>query len=170
MSSALSINLGDPHVQQMLGVPHGGGRQRDVVQLAGDAHHGLTSHYNLCALKQEVVVVYGDLFMTVDVYAVSGEPLKVHLYCPRCHKHSTVPGTRKAIDFDPTAGNPQRSAIIASGRPELVALAERGRLSIEPFECPWEVTDDRHVAGALHTGVSLCRLRIAIDNNRARNA
>jgi hypothetical protein len=171
MSSALSINLEDPHVQQMLGAaPLATGKRREVVQLAGDAHHGLTSHYNLAAMKQEVVVVYGDLFMTVDVYAVPGEPLKVHLYCPRCHKHSTVPGTRKAIDFEPGAANPARTLILASGRAELVGLADKGRLSIEAFECPWEMGDDRHIAGGLHTGVTLCRLRIAIDNNQARSA
>jgi hypothetical protein len=161
MTAALSIELGAPRIAN--------GR-RDVIQLAGDPHHGLASTVHLTSNKQEVVVVYGDLFMTVDVYAVPGEPLKVHLYCPRCHKHSTVPGARKAIDFYPGAANPARSLIIASGRPELVDLADKGRLSIEPFECPWEIGDGRHVAGTLHPGATLCRLRIAIDNNYAKDA
>src|SRR5262245_41872297 len=143
---------------------------REGVQLAGGPRHGLTSLYNLSAGKQEVVVVYGDMFLTVDVYAVPGEPMKVHLYCPRCHKHSTIPGERKVIDFDPYAANPQRANIVASGRPELVTLAERGRLSGETFECPWEIGSDRHVVGGLHTGVSLCRLRVTIDNNGVREA
>jgi hypothetical protein len=170
MGEPLSIDLADPAVQHMLHGARPSARRRDLVQLAGDAHHGFVSTSHLTASKQEVVVVYRDLFMTVDVYAVPGEPLKVHLYCPRCHKHSTVPGSRKAIDFEPASDNPMRTQILASGRPELVDLASNGRLSIEAFECPWELGDTKHVPGALHTGVTLCRMRLVIDDNCAKDA
>ena len=132
-------------------------------------HIGAQSTTRLTGGKQEVVVVYKDMFLTVDVYQVPGEPMKVHLYCPRCHKHATVPGDRKAIDYDPTAPNPQRTEILASGRPELMDHADFGRLSIDTFECPWELGDDKHVQGAVQVGTSLCRLRIAIDRNRVRD-
>lgn len=174
MTQPLSISLADPDVQQMLyGHPPGA---REVVQLAGDHPHCVVGNQGAASLlpltggKHEVVVVYQGMFMTLDVYAVPGEALKVHLYCPRCHKHSTVPGDRKAIEWDPAAQNPMRTAILASGKPELVHLADRGKISIETFECPWEIGDDKHVTGALHTGVSLCRMRLVIDNNRAREA
>ena len=180
MSQALQIDLTDPAVQRMLG---GGpdvatGKRRELVQLAGDIpdpaglsrHRGHQATTILSGGKEEVVVVYQGMFLTVDIYRVPGEPLRAHLFCPRCHKHATVPGDRKAIDWDPAATNPMRAEILTSGRPELVYLADRGRLSIEPFECPWEIGDDPHVAGALHTGGSLCRLRIAIENNRAKDA
>lgn len=176
----LSIDMSDPGVQRMLHGEHplAPRPQRSVVQLAGDvpdptgltARRGFASTTRLTAGKHEVVVVYGDTFLTVDVYQVPGEPLMVHLYCPRCHKHATVRGDAKAIDFDPTARNPQRTAIVASGDPSLVALADRGRISIEAFECPWEMGEDRHVAGGVHTGASLCRQRLAIENCRAKDA
>jgi len=147
--------LGEPSVPQ-------------VVQLAGDEATGLRASFRLSAAKQEVGVVFGDLFLTVDVYAVPGEPLKVHLYCPRCHKHMTVGADRKHIEFEPTAPSPIAALLVATGNPELARLS-LGRLSIETFECPWELGDHKHVPGVLHTGVTLCRQRLVIDNNRARS-
>lgn len=165
VNPSLSINLADPTVQRMLQPTTRASGKRGLVQLAGDPDHGLRSTVQLSSGKHEVVVVYQDLLMTVDVYAVPGEPLKLHLYCPRCHKHSTVPGERKAIDFEPSAPNPQWARVR-----ELGIESPMGRLSVETFECPWEIGDAQHVQGGLHTGVNLCRLRIAIDNNRAKDA
>lgn len=170
MTTTFSVNLSDPTVRRMLGAPdHLDGGKREVVRLAGDERHGLSSFRSLTTLKQEVVVLYGEMFMTVDIYALPGEPMTVHLYCPRCHKHSRVTADRKAIAFDPLAQNPQIKKIRASGNPELVPL-DMGRLSIEAFECPWEIGDDQHVQGGVHTGVSLCRMRLVIDDNVAREA
>jgi hypothetical protein len=167
---SLSINLSDPNVQAMLGQSdvhgHPASGKREVVQIAGDPMHGLRSTVNLTAGKHEVAVLYKDLIMTVDVYMVPGEPLKIHLLCPKCHKHSTIPGERKAIDFEPIATNPQW-ARVAEVMPGMNPL---GRLSVEEFECPWEMGEDKHVRGGLHTGVTLCRQRLAIDNNRAKDA
>ncbi len=175
---SISINMDDPRVQEMLGIhpQAAAGKRRELVQLAGDApdptgtttHRGALSTMRLTGGKQEVVVVHKDVFLTVDVYALPGEPMKIHLLCPRCHKHLTIPGYRKAISFEPGERNPQRTTIVASGRPELVGMADLGRLSVEQFECTWEIGEDKHVTGGLHTGVSLCRLRLVIDNNIAR--
>lgn len=168
MTTNLSVDLSDPRVRQMLGAPdHLATGKRDVVRLAGDERTGLASIRSLTTLKQEVVVVFGDMFMTLDVYALPGEPTTVHLYCPRCHKHSRVTSDRKEIVFDPMSMNPQARKIRASGNTELAPL-DMGRLSIEAFECPWEMGDDQHVQGGVHTGVSLCRMRLVIDDNVAR--
>jgi len=179
MSRSLHVDLSDPHVQQMLGAsgPLASGK-REVVQLAGDApdptgltdHTGLQSTHSLTAGKQEVVVVFGDLLLTLDVYALPGEPMRVQIICPRCHKHSTIRGDRKKIEYEARSLNPQarRIHLLASSVAELAAISMFGRLSVEPFECAWELGDAKHVPGALHTGASLCRLRLVIEDNRAR--
>lgn len=181
MSAPLDIDLGDPGVQQMLGQGPplaAGSRRKSLVQLAGDvpdptgqtSHRGRMSKLNLSGGKHEVVVVYRDTFLTVDVYLIEGQPPEVHLICPRCHKASRIAGDQKAIDFDPGRANPAQADIAATGDPALAEAGRMGRLSIEPFECAWEIGGDQHVAGGVHTGVSLCRLQLAIDNNRAKDA
>jgi hypothetical protein len=183
MAQNHSIDLADPRVQQILGgtSPLSTGKARQAVQLAGDAPdptgmtsgHGLLSTHHMNAGKQEVAVIYGDMILTVDVYALPGEPMRAQIICPRCHKHSTIPGDRKRIEYDPGALNPmQRPILLHAGRgelPEVARIAQFGRLSIETFECTWERGDDQHVPGMVHTGgASLCRLRLVIENNRAR--
>lgn len=169
---AISIDLRDRQVQQALGIQGGNAarKRRDVVHIAGDADVGLSAITNLSAGRQEVVVVYRDRFLTLDVYALPGTPMRAILICPRCCKPSTIQGDRKRIEFDAAAPNPMRTEIIATGEPSLIALADLGRISIEPFECAWEIGTDKHVAGGVHTGASLCRLRIGVTNNRALDA
>jgi hypothetical protein len=174
-----AVDLSDPRVQAMLGGQRPAtGNARQVVQLAGDApdptgetdRTGLLSTHRLNAGKVEVAVVFGDVIMTVDVYAVPS-PLTIHIICPRCHKRSMIHADRKNIEFSPKAMNPQFRRVLllscASALPELAHL-EFGKLSVEPFECAWEIGDSVHVPGTVHTGASLCRLRLAIDENRAR--
>lgn len=175
---ALNIDLTDPSVQHMLGGPSRlATGKREVVQLAGDvpdptglsARRGFQSTTHLTAGKQEVVVVYKGLFLTVDLY-VLGAQVTAYLHCPRCRNVLTVRGDRKAIDFDPLAVSPVRVEVAGAGDPVLALAGQFGRLSIEPFECTWEITGGPHVAGGHHTGVSLCRMRMAIDDNRAKDA
>lgn len=199
--SDYSVDLSDPRVRDLLGTSPSlstGKPVREVVQLAGDAPdptgvtggRGLLSTHRLNAGKQEVVVVYKDLILTVDIYALPGEPLRAQLICPRCHKHLTIPGDRKKIEFEPTSLNPVRQKILemtGMSRPPpsnptimdnavreawggLMKLSEFGRLSVETFECTWEIGDEQHVPGAMHTGASLCRLRLVIEDNRAQEA
>lgn len=180
MSKHMTIDLGDPLVRDMLGVaaPQYAGKKREVAQLAGDApdptgvtsHRGIQATHFLTAGKQEVVVVFGDLLMTVDIYTLPGEPVRVQLICPRCRKHSTITSDRKRIEYEPAAPNPMQKRILevaGTSAPELSTIADFGRLSIEVFECTWEIGNDPHVVGRLHTGASLCRQRLIIDNNRA---
>jgi hypothetical protein len=192
MAQSLTVDFSDPRVRQMLGVESPAARHREVVQLAGDAPdpmglvsgRGLQSTHRLTAGKQEVVVVFGDMLLTVDLYALPGEPVRAHLICPRCHKQLQIQGDRKHIEFDPRVMNPMRTQVLEAARgralrapsieaarhelAELVAIADFGRLSVEAFECPWEMGDAPHVPGQVHTGASLCRQRLVIDNNRAR--
>ena len=124
----------------------------------------------LSAGKEEVIVLFGDQVMTVDVYAIPGEPIKVHLYCPRCHKLLTVAQDRKAIDYDRAAPGLGAGRLRGLGvPPEVWHPAALGRLSIEAFECTWEIEDAPHVPGALHLGASLCRQRLVIEGNIARD-
>ena len=184
MADPLRVNLGDPQVRRFL---HGDPtsplapvRAPAVVQLAGDvpdplgqhAGGGFQSTTHLDTGKQEVIVLFKDLILTVDVFALPGEPLHLHLQCPRCQKVSRVSAERKAIDFDPKAANPVLRDVLALGQmpPEVLAVAALGDLSIEPFECTWEIGGAAHVRGGVHTGASLCRLRLAIDHNRAKEA
>ncbi len=186
MSTRSSINLSDPRVRELLGESptriSSGNAGRQVVQLAGDAPDptglssavGLQSTHRLTGGKQEVAVLYGDIILTVDVYALPGEPMKAHIICPRCMKHSTIPGDRKHIEYDARALNPMQTQILLRvdrvSLPEVSRIVEFGRLSIEAFECSWEIGDGQHTAGGVHTGASLCRLRLVIDDNRARDA
>jgi hypothetical protein len=183
MSKHMTIDLSDPRVRATLGVakPDLLNKRREVVQLAGDApdptgvtgHRGLQATHFLTGAKQEVAVIFGGQLLTVDVYALPGEPVRVQIICPRCHKHSTITSDRKRIVFEPASANPMKARILEvargapDGAPELVRIADFGRLSIEAFECAWEIAEDKHVAGRLHTGASLCRLRLIIDGNRA---
>ncbi len=170
VARSFSVDLSDPRMQQILGPAAPTAGKREVVQIAGDEPSGVLARMSLTAGKREVVVVFGDLFLTVDAYAVPGAPVVLHIICPRCRKHSTISGARKRIEFEPTAENPQRSAVVGAGSKELAELAKFGRLSVEKFECAWEIGGDKHVATAMHTGARLCRMKLAIDNNRAVEA
>jgi len=176
---SLSVDLTDPRARALLGLtdaPISAGTRREVVQIAGDAPApgamgpGISSTQHLTAGKQEVLVVFGDLLLTVDLYTLPGEPVKCHLICPRCHKQLQIQGDRKKIEFEPRSLNPIRPTLGNALAPEVARIADFGRLSIETFQCTWEMGDDLHVAGGVHTGASLCRLRLVIDNNRAREA
>jgi len=168
MAQALSIDLTDPAVQRMLGGGEVASGKRGIVQLAGD--RGMSSTTYLEQGKHEVVVVYKDTFLTVDVYLVAGAVPEVWVICPGCHKACRIPSGTKAVDFDPGAPNPVRAQIVRSGVRELIAMAARGRLSVEPFQCTWETGGEAHVAGGVHTGASLCRQKLVIDDNRAKDA
>jgi len=163
-----SIDLTNPAVRRMLGDqdrPVAGGK-KSLVQVAGDAEHGVTSAINLDIGKIEVLVYAnkGDVpLLTVDVYKVDGEPLKIHLLCPRCHNHLTIAQDRKAIEFEPRAANRQQANIRALGiSPDMQRIVSTGDLSVEEFECTWEL--DAKLKVSSFSG-NLCRFRAAIDHN-----
>ena len=129
------------------------GTERELVHLAGDPDTGLASTVRVDKAKFETKVSYThgpkDFVLTVDVYLVPGAPPEVHLICPKCQHQLRVPGDKKAIDFD-----------IATGK-----------LSIEKFQCTWEMPDaGEHVPGLISGGMSLCKWTAAIDGNVAKDA
>lgn len=148
--------------------------KKELVQLAGDEDRGLTSTIGLDRNKTEVLIYdpKGDVpLLTFDVYQMPGEPLKVHILCPRCQNHSTISGDRKAIEWDPTDRNPRASDIIGMGiSPHMQVIARTGRISIETFECAWELDKHEKVGAKRYAGGNLCRWRAAIDNNMVKRA
>ncbi len=112
---------------------------------------GYASTLNLDKSKREVDVRYKDFIMTVDLYevpSVSGQKhYRVVLLCPRCTNALTIESGKKQIDYD----------------------AERNALSIEPFQCTWEL-DPSKEGRRMEFGFGLCNLRIGIDRNVARDA
>jgi hypothetical protein len=95
------------------------------------------------------LIRYGDHIIEADVYKIADEPMMVHLICPRCRNAIRITEDRKEIDYDPNAGDPRQG----------------GRLSIEPFECTWELSAERQ-----NFGVGLCRWRVGIQDNVAKDA
>ncbi len=172
---AHDIDLRDPAVARLLGKDTGivtpgqaAAGKRELVQITGDMDHGLMSTTRLDLGKQEVIVAGRDHILTVDVYAVPEEPLKIHLICPRCHHRLTIDGDKKAIEFDHRAENPLGRSILAELPPELRSIATHGKLSVSTFQCTWELEDQMQDAGKDDRVIargSLCRFRAAIDKN-----
>lgn len=140
---SITVDMADPRVAAMMG---GQTRTRDLVQIAGD--DGVGQAINMASGKHETRVVYKDFVLTVDVYAIPGEPLQVHLICPGCRKQLRVTQDRKHIDWHPATGE----------------------LSISPFQCTWEKSDDAHVPGLVAGGGTLCKWTVGIDKNVAKDA
>lgn len=131
-------------------------RREEMYQIAGDAPDprgtGLMGHASQAnvgnAGKVGIAMIrYRDIVAEADVYHVKGEPFRVIMHCPRCRHVMTIRGEHKHIDYTPPAPGLE---------------AEGGSISIERFTCPWELTDQKELGG------ELCRLRIVVDHNIAR--
>jgi hypothetical protein len=184
--AGLNVDLNDDHVRNMLGVSPGSGLatgKRELVHVAGDvpAPDGsgdlgvaTTWHLNRSAIGHPLVI-YKSSILTVDVYSAGeDEPMRVNLICPRCHHSLTIGQDRKRMEFDRVihAPNPTREdeARIAAQmttpttRPNKADLQAFGKLSVEAFECTWEMSAHR-----AEFGTSLCRWKVVIDENIARD-
>ena len=182
------VDLADPSVQRLLGqqapsVVTPGGQAKSMVNVAGDEDRGIMGTTHLDLAKHEIGVIFrpkGSATMiagvlTVDVYAIPGEPVKLHLICPRCHHTLTVNADRKAIDWQPTTPSPFPKTLREVLPPESQYLAAHpGVLSVDEFQCTWELEDKMQDAGrqdlGVITGGSLCRYRGVIDRNVLREA
>jgi hypothetical protein len=166
--SGLDINLARPEVQRLLDPEeaHERGIKKNMVHLGGDPERGYHSTHRLDVNKLEVYVTYKqDLLLTVDVYPAEGpdKPLEIHYVCPRCTKQGRITSEMKAMEFDPTDNRPLK---LPNGQITVTG----GRLSVEPFQCTHELPEHvKHVQRA-QGGLTLCLLRIAIDNNVAKDA
>ncbi len=196
-SPGLNINLRDPAVQRLMSRDardsHSSGKRihggRELVQLGGDpaaAPSGLPQGYSqesgASGMRSTVrmtesaaghpVIYYsgkhGEFVLEGDLYAFPGQPMKLVLICPVCSVASgkdhgiSITSDKKAIEYDPSAGDPELG----------------GLLSVAPFECTWELNTEKAVdvngnpTGAhdvLLRSDNLCRWKVAIDNNIARD-
>ena len=112
------------------------------------------------------LIRYRDRVIEADVYpfldgdndpAADRQRLEVILICPCCENQLRVTSDRKAIEWAP-------------GLPEIDDAGQvivRGVISIEPFQCTWEKDGKAAVTGH---GENLCRWRVGIDKNIARDA
>lgn len=106
-----------------------------------------TVHMNRADRAAAVLIRFEDRIIEADLYRTVDEVI-VHIICPKCLHSSKISSTRKAVEWDGTL------------------------LSVEPFECPWEMSDERDPSST-HEGVlvgsgNLCRLRMAIEKNVGR--
>jgi hypothetical protein len=171
----LNVDMTDPAVRRLLhgedrsAIDPNQPRRREVVQLAGDEQHGVMSTTRLDTDKIEVLVAYrgrvGDFDMTVDLYEIPGEPIELHIICPKCRNKSRITETRKTIEFDQRDIRPY-TFVDGSRMP-----TNGGRLDVETFECGWEMPEaGEHKVGLRAGGITLCRMRMAIDHNVAKDA
>lgn len=168
------IDLADPGVQKLLygrerSALDVASRKKRLVQQWGDQEHGLSSQTQLDAIKHEILLFYPkmDVWLTVDVYPLAGQPTTVHVICPRCHHSLQISETRKKMEVDLFAPSPLLRSILAHppadwDREDLEYLRTKGAvgaLSIEPFECTWELGPGQ-----------LCRWKAAVDKNVVKEA
>jgi hypothetical protein len=172
------------------------GQAADVFKICGDVSDPAEAHYRTgrrgvaadYRLHKNVlgkpVIRYNDNFLTADVFPKAGslEVGFVILYCPVCAtegRHNTLRITpdNKTIHYDrerpPKFAGITMSTLVKSlfadapgGPPEgseqelLQYLG--GTISISAFRCSWE--------GGTGTGSPVCRWKVKIDNNVARDA
>jgi len=91
----------------------------------------------------QVKIRWKDKLLVGEVYA---EPtgIMLNIICPKCLHSIKISSTRKAMEWD----------------------EKRGQISVEPFQCPWEL--DTEVAVGQYT--NLCKWSVAIDKNIAKDA
>lgn len=121
--------------------------------LAGDRNNGGVGTHDLSsnALARFHPVRYegrmGTFLLEVDIFPDLGEGLMVVGLCPKCRNGFRISGKNKRIEFNTTDK----------------------RLFVEAFECTWEMPDG-NVDRRSENGFGLCRLKMVIENNRAKDA
>lgn len=121
----------------------------EVFQICGDAPDPMGSHRIGQEISADLTktalghpkIRYRDRIIEADVYGIDGS-LMIHLICPKCSTPDTVHALK-----------------ISSDQKQISYDPSDGRLSIEPFSCTWEAPD----------GVGLCKWRVAIDDNVAKD-
>jgi len=178
----LNINLADPNVRRLMGENDsrvvGAPAKRELVHLAGDApdpygtdKRGLSSTVSLSrSAIAHPYVFYGDKVLVLDAYKADGEALKLHITCPRCGNNSMISSDRKDIELDLNA-LPPADKLRELPPHEQQEAAQGGRISVSVFECSWELPNaGAHRPGAFTVGETLCRWRVGISKNIAKDA
>lgn len=135
----------------------------DVVDpVLGSSARGMQSTMNLERTKLGVPkVIYRDrsgaeFIISVDVYRVPGEPMELHLYCPRCSRKGAMHTLRIAQDRKHFTYD------------ENDFVDKGGRLNVERFTCTWELDSDKNVSRV--SSANLCGWQVVIVDNVAREA
>lgn len=124
-------------------------RAGDVVDPSG---RGMVGGYNATRHAAHPIVRWKDVLLTCDVYQHVGEPMEVHLYCPKCAQHNgakhmlRITQGKKKVEYDPK---------------ELVHLG--GRLNVERFTCGFTP-----VGQSFGFNINKCGWSVEIANNIAR--
>lgn len=112
--------------------------------------------------------------ITADVYKFQGEPMKIHIMCPLCGERGvenalTINEGHKHIEYD---ANAPLSMMLPNEQGETTLMDMGGTLSVERIGCTWEEKITAEVSRATGTlqGTNLCRWRVVIENNIAKDA
>lgn len=164
-------------------------RSKEVFQISGDHNevgrtHGISGPDFTNSTLCKPVVLWRDRLLTLDVYALPGQPMYVILYCPLCQMRDPdnkrnmslrIMEDNKKIDLDvnriPKFPGISTEELVAQlglkSKDEL-----KGTISIEPFGCTWEESADQNKGGSMIAGgliTSCCNWRVVIENNIARD-
>ena len=112
-----------------------------------------------------------ELVLEADVYALPGEPVKVHIICPICalsgHKGNSlqISQEQKQLSYEPNERVPPPPGWSARRMREVLPDGAGGLLSIEEFGCSWEVQPELQ----RQFGFAVCPWRVVIDKNVVRD-
>ena len=149
---------------------------RDVFQIKGDVPHpdgsglrGATSGVDLTASAEGYPLVYDRIMqrlLTIDVYKIDGQPMWLHLYCPRCENAIKITEETKEIHYEPQRAPKELleffsleylcQQLYPGKRPQVAMLG--GTLSVSPFRCihpadgavcGWHASIERNIARAI---------------------
>lgn len=104
------------------------------------------------------LIRWRDRVIEGDLYEIEGK-LVLHLICPKCSSPACNPPCNIPGHCGPHA------LYVRQERKAIEWDAERQLLSVESFECTWELPEGRRQ----EFGLGLCRWRVAIENNIARD-
>lgn len=121
----------------------------DVPDPSGEsAQHGIQSSIDMTkSAIGHPLIRWRDRVIESDLYLTDGR-FVLHLICPKC----SMPGAPHAL-------------YVRQERKDMDWKPETGELSVEPFECTWELPEGRRQ----EFGLGLCRWRVAIEKNIARD-
>jgi len=146
----------DPNKEQLVPMVDDVLERQDALERQGQDPHqgGMAMGYDMTksALAHPQIRYsgkFGEFVLTGDLYNDPEGGLMLHIYCPVCSTpekphNLSIRSRRKKMEWDPKRG-----------------------LSVEAFGCTWELpeADERK----MEFGMGLCRWRVAIENNVAKD-